>query len=101
MITRFAIERLLNADYEVASQSIFYEIEKNYFQFDVRKNVADIVLTNGDKRVVFKYEPIYINKIRAVNTSAIVAAIAGDDPLTPDLAIEVYHQYTSICAGLW
>jgi hypothetical protein len=89
-ITRLAIEELLAAGYRMISNTTFYEIEKDYFQFQVRKNTASIVLRKDDLRVVFKYEPVYPNRVNSRYTSAVVATIMGDNPLTPDLAIESY-----------
>jgi predicted component of viral defense system (DUF524 family) len=92
VITRMAIDVLLTAGYRMVSNTTFYEVEKNYFQFDVRRNVASIVLTKDDLRVEFKYEPVYPNQSTVRAHSALVATIIGDDPLTPDMAIEVYKN---------
>ncbi len=91
-ISRIAIEELLAAGYQMQSNTTFYEVEKSYFQFDVRKNVASIMLFKDEQRVEFKYEPIYPNQSTVNQRSALVATIIGNYPLTPDMAIEVYEQ---------
>ncbi|HEY4035763.1 MAG TPA: DUF2357 domain-containing protein [Ktedonobacteraceae bacterium] len=92
LITRMAIEELLAADYQMVSNTTFYQIEKNAFQFDVRKNVASIVLKKENRRVEIKYEPIYPNQSTVTLRSALVATTIGSYPLTPDMAIEVYQD---------
>jgi predicted component of viral defense system (DUF524 family) len=85
-----AIEELLAAGYRITSSSIFYQVKKDCFQFDVQKNVASIVLEREDVRVEIKYEPIYPNQSTVRYRSALVATTMGTYPLTPDMAIEVY-----------
>ena len=89
-ITRLAIEELLAAGYHMVSNTTFYEVEKDYFQFHVRKNTASIILIRDDLRIEFKYEPVYPNRVNNRYKSAVVATIMGDNPLTPDMAIESY-----------
>jgi hypothetical protein len=91
-MTKLAIKELLSEGYHIVSRTLFYEVEKNYFQFDVRKNVASIVLEKETARVEFKYEPVYPNQSTVFNRSAIVATTFGTNPLTPDMAIEVYKD---------
>lgn len=90
-LSRMAIDELLTAGYRIISNSTFFEVETDYFQFDVQKNKSSIVLARGDLRIEFKYEPIYPNQSLVRYTSALVAATPGSNPLTPDLAIEVYQ----------
>lgn len=90
-LSRLAIDELLVAGYRIVSNSTFFEVERDYFQFDVQKNTASIVLAKNDLRVEFKYEPIYPNQSLMQGKSALVATILGRDPKTPDLAIEVYQ----------
>jgi predicted component of viral defense system (DUF524 family) len=90
-LTQIAVEELLAAGYRMVANDTF-EIERDYFQFDVRKNTASIVLTRDDLRVEFKYEPIYPNQSTVLHRSALVARTPGSSPLTPDMAIEVYQN---------
>lgn len=56
------IDELMNAGYRIISNNTFYEIEKDYFQFDVKKDTtSSIVLSKNDLLVKFGYEPIYEN----------------------------------------
>lgn len=89
-LTRLAIEELLDAGYRMVSNTTFYEVEKDYFQFHVLKNTASIVMVRDELRVEFKYEPIYPNRVNIRYKSAVVATIMGTDSLTPDMAIESY-----------
>jgi hypothetical protein len=91
-LTRMAIEELQAVGYRFVSNTTFYEVKKDYFQFDVRKNVASIVLEKGNLRVEFKYEPVYPNQSTLKSCSALVATTMGSDPLTPDMGIEVYED---------
>jgi hypothetical protein len=91
-VTRMVIEKLEQVGYAITSNSVFYEIERDYFQFDVRRNVSSIVLTKGETRVEIKYEPVYPNHKTLKNASGLVAQLRNDNPLTPDMAIEVYEQ---------
>lgn len=90
-LSRIAIDDLLAAGYHIISNSTFFEVEKDYFQFDVQKNKSSIVLAKDNLRVEFKYEPIYPNQNLMRYKSALVATTWGNNPLTPDLAIEVYE----------
>lgn len=92
LLSRMAIEELVAAGYHIVSRSLFYEVEKNYFQFDVQKNTASIVLEKEAAHVEFKYEPIYPNQSTIHQRSALVATTIGSNPLTPDMAIEVYYN---------
>jgi predicted component of viral defense system (DUF524 family) len=92
LITRMAIEELLATGYQMVSNSTFYQVETNAFQFDVHKNVASIVLEKENRRVEIKYEPIYPNQSTVTLRSALVATTIGSNPLTPDMAIEVYQD---------
>ena len=91
-VTKIVIAKLEQVGYVITSNSIFYEIERDYFQFDVRRNVSSIVLTNGETRVEIKYEPIYPNHKALKDVSGLAARLYSDNPLTPDMAIEVYEQ---------
>ncbi len=92
LITRMAIEELLSAGYQMISNSTFYQVEMNAFQFNVHKNVASIVLEKENQRVAFKYEPVYPNQSTVTLRSALVATTIGSNPLTPDMTIEVYQD---------
>lgn len=89
-LTRLVIDELLTAGYRMVSNTTFYEVEKDYFQFYVQKDTASIVLVRDELRVTFKYEPVYPNRINCRYKSAVVATIIGNNPLTPDMAIESY-----------
>ncbi len=91
-VTRIVIEKLKEAGYVITSNSVFYEIERDYFQFDVRRNVSSIVLTRGETRVEIKYEPLYPNHKALRNVSGLATYVYGDYALTPDMAVEVYEQ---------
>lgn len=94
-ITKMVLNELTQASFHIISNALFYEVERNYFQFRVRKNEPSIVLTKNDLRVEVKYEPIYKSAYHpsVVNTSALVTdSDDPDDQSTPDLAIEVYKQ---------
>ncbi len=91
-VTRIVIEKLEQVGYVITSNGVFYEIERNYFQFDVRRNVSSIVLTKGETRVEIKYEPVYPNHKTLRNVSGLVARLYSANPLTPDMAIEVYER---------
>ncbi len=90
-LSRMAIDDLLAAGYRIISNSTFFEVEKDYFQFDVQKNKSSIVLAKDNLRVKLKYEPVYPNQSLMRDKSALVATTWGSNPLTPDLAIEVYE----------
>ncbi|HEU5375631.1 MAG TPA: nuclease domain-containing protein [Ktedonobacteraceae bacterium] len=90
-LSRMVIDDLLPAGYRIISNSTIFEVEKDYFQFDVRKNTSSIVLAKDDLQVKLKYEPIYPNQSQMRHQSALVATTWGRNPLTPDLAIEVYQ----------
>lgn len=91
-LSRMAIDDLLAAGYRIISNSTFFEVEKDYFQFDVQKDKSSIILAKGDLQVKFKYEPIYPNQSLMRGKSALVATIWGSKPQTPDLAIEVFQR---------
>ena len=91
-VTRIVIAKLEEAGYVITSHSVFYEIEQDYFQFDVRRNVSSIILTRGETRVEIRYEPIYPNHKALRNVSGLAAYQYGDYALTPDMAIEVYER---------
>ncbi len=58
----------------------------------MRKNVASIILIKGEIRVEIKYEPIYPNQSLIHQRSALVCTRMGSNPLTPDMAVEVYKN---------
>jgi hypothetical protein len=91
-ITHLAVELLEARGYRLISNTTFYEVEKRYFEFEVRKNVASIVLAKGDLRVVFKYEPLYPPASTVGRRPALVSTTMSGGSLMPDMAIEVYRQ---------
>ncbi|HZO71027.1 MAG TPA: DUF2357 domain-containing protein [Ktedonobacteraceae bacterium] len=93
-ISLIILDELTNAGYTFLSSNLFYEIERNAFQFEVRKDSSRIVLGRGDRRVEMRYEPCYYSHQSAGGTGSIVANIRQDKYLSPDLAIEVYEYGT-------
>jgi hypothetical protein len=91
-VTAFILEDLLKNGYTFTSETLFYEIEKNYFHFDVRTNFASIILDKADIRVEIKYEPYYPNHLTMNGRAAIVATVGNFDPKTPDMVVEVYEK---------
>ncbi len=90
-ITRMIINELERHGYEHASQQLFYEIEKQSFRFDVRKNVASIVLARDDTRIKIIYEPRYPNA-SVTQEERLVTTHGRVLPQTPDMAIEVEQR---------
>ena len=89
-VTRFIIAILEDAGYQMTANTTF-EITENHFHFNVKTNVASIILKKDDIRVEIKYEPYYPNQTRTGAHSAIVATTMTGGPLTPDMAVEVYQ----------
>jgi hypothetical protein len=93
-ISRMAVEVLLAEGYRLISNTTFYEVETDYFQFDVRKNVSSIVLAKDELRVRFIYEPVYPSQSTVTSRSALVSTTMERGQLKPDMAIEVYERDT-------
>jgi len=91
-ITSMIVSELSNAGYDFISSSLFYEIDQDCFQFEVRKNVSSIVLSKGDIRIEMKYEPIYSSHESVGNLSTLATKQRRGKYFTPDLAIEVYRR---------
>jgi hypothetical protein len=91
-VTRIVIEQLEQVGYVITSNSVFFEVERDYFQFDVLRNVSSIILTRGETRVEIKYVPIYPNQKALRKASGLVARLYSDNPLTPDMAVEIYER---------
>lgn len=91
-VTNMIVTELSNAGYDFISSSLFYEVDKDCFQFEVRKNVSSIVLTKGDTRIEMKYEPVYSShqSVGAISTLATQQRVGKY--FTPDLAIEIYRR---------
>lgn len=89
--TNMIVAELSNAGYDFISSSLFYEVDKDCFQFEVRKNISSIVLIKGDIRIEIKYEPIYTSHLSVGDTSTLATKQRGGKYFTPDLAIEVYR----------
>ena len=87
-ITATIVDILTAAQYQVTSNSLFYEVEKDSFQIDVRKNVPTITLAKGDLKVEMKYEPLYPRLIGSMS-----GLVSTDyEQLTPDMSVEIYRQ---------
>ena len=95
-ITQMVVVELLNAGYTFVSSSLFYEVEKDSFQFEVRKNIASIVLAKGDISIEIKYEPVYASHQSVENVSILASKQRRGKHFTPDLAIEVYQRRVPI-----
>lgn len=91
-VTRMVLEELTNAGYYFTSSNLFYEVEKDCFQFEVRKNVSSIILTKDEFRVEVKYEPMYHSYQSVDGMSTLATKMREGKYLTPDLAIEVYQR---------
>jgi len=87
-ISRMIVDILTGADYQVTSNSIFYEVEKDSFQIDVRKNMPTVTLAKEDLRIQMKYEPLYLKPIG--NMPGLVST--GYEQLTPDMSVEIFSQ---------
>ncbi|GCF11076.1 DUF2357 domain-containing protein [Dictyobacter arantiisoli] len=90
-LTRITIDLLKEEGYEASSQHLFYEIDKGNFHFEVRKNIASIVLARDDKRIKIIYEPNYPN-YNIHRAEGLVTTNGRSLPQTPDMSIEVYQQ---------
>ena len=90
-LTRTLITKLLQNDYEpLDPRRLFYEAKKNYFHFDLRGNVTEIILTKGTTRVAIKYEPRY-PYYKDIGSKSGLVAKSTRLGLTPDMAVEVYQ----------
>ena len=89
-ITKVLLSKLTAAGYQITSNALFYELEQDQFQFDVKKNVASIVLAKDDFRVEIKYEPLYPQQVSLLK--GLVSIDRGQ--LTPDMTVEIYQQDT-------
>jgi len=87
-ITQMIMSILTSAGYQVTSNSIFYEVEKDSFQIDVRKNVSTVTLAKDDLRIEMKYEPLYSKPIG--NMPGLVSTDYGQ--LTPDMSVEIFSK---------
>lgn len=89
-LTSLIIDVLIQEEYTFASSSLFYELEKDRFQFDIKKNTSSIILRKDDRSVEIKYEPLYRKNISG--SAGLVSHYT--DQVTPDMAIEVYVSGT-------
>jgi len=87
-LTRMIVDILTDAGYQVTSNSIFYEVEKDSFQIDVRKNVPTVTLAKDDLKIEMKYEPLYSKPIG--NMPGLVSA--DYEQLTPDMSVEISNK---------
>jgi predicted component of viral defense system (DUF524 family) len=87
-VTRMIIDILELHEFRITSSNLFYEVEQDNFQFDVRRNRASIVLDKEGFKVAIKYEPIFPKFIEGMT-----GLVSTDySLLTPDMSIEVFHQ---------
>ncbi|WP_170143042.1 DUF2357 domain-containing protein [Thermosporothrix hazakensis] len=93
--TRILVDELKQAGYHMISNATFYEVETDYFEFDVRKNTPAIIMTDGTYTVQFIYEPVYPNKAVVHHRSALAVDapnVPNKGHRTPDFAVEVYQN---------
>jgi len=87
-ITRMIIDKLTDEGYQITSQSFFYEVEQDNFQFDIRRNIPSITMAKDDFEIAIKYEPIFPKFVEGMT-----GLVSIDySRLTPDMSVEVYHQ---------
>ncbi len=91
-MTHLILDKLLTAHYAFVSSQGFYEVDAHRFQFEVRKNVASIVLAKEDLVIKFRYEPIYEPQSTLVEGLGVYAAKRR----TPDLAIEIWQNHKAV-----
>lgn len=86
-MTSLIVTKLLDNGYRVVSQKFFYIVERDQFQFDVKKRVAGVVLAKDEWRVEMKYEPLYPKFVEGMK-----GLVSTDyEQLTPDMAVEIYQ----------
>lgn len=87
-LTDIILDFLEDAGYKFSFNNIYYEVEKDRFQFDIKINTESIVLTKDEVKVVFKYEPNYPKLL------ANMQGLGSTDykQLTPDMSVEIYRQ---------
>jgi predicted component of viral defense system (DUF524 family) len=87
-ITEVIKDILIDEDYQITSNGLFYELEQDNFQFDIRRNTASITLEKGELKVALKYEPLYPKFVGGMK-----GLVSTDyKQLSPDMSVEVYHQ---------
>ncbi|EFH85640.1 DUF2357 domain-containing protein [Ktedonobacter racemifer] len=93
-VTQMIVEELVQAHYAIASNALFFEIERNQFEFTVRKNDPSIILRRGNVKVQIIYEPLYKSKKYLSSAAPATIAVHTDDKdqLTPDMAVEIYKD---------
>ncbi len=82
------VDTLTDAGYQVTSNSIFYEVERDSFQIDVQKNVSTVTLAKEDLTIEMKYEPLYPRPIG--NMPGLISTDHAQ--LTPDMSVEIYSE---------
>ena len=87
-LTTMIVDTLTDAGYQVTSNSIFYEVERDSFQIDVQKNVSTVTLAKEDLTIEMKYEPLYPRPIG--NMPGLVSTDHAQ--LTPDMSVEIYSE---------
>ena len=85
-LTKMIVDILTDTGYQVTSNSIFYEIERDSFQIDVQKNASTVTLAKDDLKIEMKYEPQYPKPIG--NMPGLVSTDHAQ--LTPDMSVEIY-----------
>ena len=85
-VTQILLGWLQQSGYTIASSNGFFTLEDEQFQFEVDRNAA-IELSNGDKTVKIRYEPIY------PPAQSVHAGIVADTAyqLSPDLCVELWE----------
>lgn len=87
VMTSVVMKLILKSGYRVISSNGFYEINNEQFQVDVDRQ-ANIELSNGNKFIKIRYEPLYP---QAASISCGTVSIA-QNKRTPDLSMEVWQN---------
>jgi len=87
-LTTMIVDLLTDAGYQITSNSIFYEVERDSFQIDVQKNVSTVTLAKENLTIEMKYEPLYPRPIG--NMPGLVSTDHAQ--LTPDMSVEIYSE---------
>ncbi|GCE14590.1 DUF2357 domain-containing protein [Tengunoibacter tsumagoiensis] len=89
-LTEIVVRQLKEAGYRIIAGDLADQIDKNYFQFRVRKDRSNLILERANQRVEIKFEPVYPNTA-STRPQTIVSVIGNNRPQTPDMSIEVYQ----------
>jgi hypothetical protein len=87
-LTKLFIKELRGAGYRFDQKAHFYELQRNFFLFEIQKDTP-IVLINKDKdiEVHLIYEPLYVDRHRTNTSRSVVTKDVMQQ--TPDFTIEI------------